>query len=130
MSVLIKGMEIPKQCNDCRMLEGDQYDGFCHAADKWMDSDWWSWYTYEEGDIDTSKPANCPLTPVPPHGRLIDADELMQIIREHDYPLTAYPLNSTDNGMFTLGIQQAVDETPTVVEAEAEGDTKNETDGR
>ena len=55
--------------------------------------------------------------PVPPHGRLIDADALMQIIREHDYPLKAH-FNSTDNGMFTIGIQQAVDEAPTIIPAD------------
>lgn len=57
------------------------------------------------------------VIPVPDHGRLIDADALMQIIREHDYPLKAH-FNSTDNGMFTIGIQQAVDETPTIIPAE------------
>lgn len=55
--------------------------------------------------------------PVPAHGRLIDADALMGVIRAHDYPLTAH-FNSTDNGMFTLGIQQAVDEAPTIIPAE------------
>jgi len=45
--------------------------------------------------------------------RLIDADELMETIKAHDYPLKDH-LNSTDNGMFTIGIQQAVDEQPTV----------------
>lgn len=45
--------------------------------------------------------------------RLVDADALMETIRAHDYPLKAH-FNSTDNGMFTLGIQQAVDEQPTV----------------
>lgn len=45
--------------------------------------------------------------------RLIDGDALMETIRAHDYPLRAH-FNSTDNGMFTLGIQQAVDEQPTV----------------
>ena len=45
--------------------------------------------------------------------RLIDADALMEVIREHDYPLRSH-FNSTDNGMFTLGIQQAVDEAPTI----------------
>ncbi len=41
--------------------------------------------------------------------RLIDADALMKAIRAHDYPLRAH-FNSTDNGMFTIGIQQAVDD--------------------
>ena len=45
--------------------------------------------------------------------RLIDADALMEVIREHDYPLRSH-FNSTDNGMFTLGIQQAVYEAPTI----------------
>lgn len=58
-----------------------------------------------------------PLVPVPPHGRLIDADALMGVIRAHDYPLKAH-FNSTDNGMFTIGIQQAVDEAPTIIPAE------------
>lgn len=45
--------------------------------------------------------------------RLIDANALMETIRAHDYLLRAH-FNSTDNGMFTIGIQQAVDEQPTV----------------
>ena len=45
--------------------------------------------------------------------RLIDADALMKVIREHDYPLRSL-FNSTDNGMFTIGVQQAVDEAPTI----------------
>ena len=45
--------------------------------------------------------------------RLIDADALMDVIRQHEYPL-ATKQGSIDYGMFTLGIQQAVDEQPTV----------------
>ncbi|HWS31039.1 MAG TPA: hypothetical protein VN512_13115 [Clostridia bacterium] len=45
--------------------------------------------------------------------RLIDANALMDVIRQHDYPL-AQKHGSVDNGMFTLGIQQAVDEQPTI----------------
>ena len=68
MSVLIKGMEIPKRCNECRFLEGDNMDGLCHAAERWMDDEDFKWYVYEEdGDVDTDKPANCPLIEVPDH---------------------------------------------------------------
>lgn len=45
--------------------------------------------------------------------RPIDADALKDVIRQHDYPL-ADRLNSIDNGMFTLGIFQAIDEQPTI----------------
>ena len=45
--------------------------------------------------------------------RLIDASALMDVIRQHEYRL-APKQGSIDYGMFTLGIQQAVDEQPTV----------------
>ena len=48
--------------------------------------------------------------------RLIDADALMECIRTNHYRLTIAGLNSTDYGMFTDGIQQAVDAQPTVGE--------------
>lgn len=55
MSVLIN-MEMPEHCGYCRF----RYDGICHALQKTQ-------YSMEE----------CPLVPVPPHGRSIDADALI-----------------------------------------------------
>ena len=58
------------------------------------------------------------LTDVPaPHSRLIDADKLMKVIEENDYTLSSR-LNTIDRGMFTIGIKQAIDESPTIIEAE------------
>ena len=45
--------------------------------------------------------------------RLIDADALKESVHAHDYVLKDC-LNSTDKGMFTVGIMQAIDEQPTV----------------
>ena len=45
--------------------------------------------------------------------RLIDADALMDVIRQHEYRL-ATKQGSIDYGMFTLGIQLAVDEQQTI----------------
>ena len=45
--------------------------------------------------------------------RLIDADALMDVIKQHEYRL-ATKQGAIDYGMFTLGIQQAVDEQSTV----------------
>ena len=45
--------------------------------------------------------------------RLIDSDALMGVIRQNEYCL-ATKHGSVDYGMFTLGIQQAVDEQPTI----------------
>lgn len=41
--------------------------------------------------------------------RMIDADTMMKTIKIHHY-LLSEKRNSTDYGMFTVGIQQAVDE--------------------
>lgn len=110
--IYIKGMEMPKRCNVCRFLEGDSMDGVCHAADKWMDDEDWTWYVYEEGDIDTDKPANCPLIAVPDHGRLIDADEFYADINE--------------SVLLTDGFKEAFnlwfDEQPTIIPAEESKD--------
>ena len=46
--------------------------------------------------------------------RLIDADALFELIKEHDYMLAIDRLNSKDYGMFTSGIKEAIDLTPTV----------------
>ena len=45
--------------------------------------------------------------------RLIDADELKEVIKANHYLLSAKN-NSTDYGMFTTGIMQAIDNAPTV----------------
>ena len=108
--ILIRGMEMPKEgCKDCLLVKRGQVFDICPFLKREVNGN------VERG----GKPLDCPLVPVPPHGRLIDADALMNLIREHSYPLTAH-FNSTDYGMFTIGIQQAVDETPTIIEAEEE----------
>lgn len=58
MSILIKGMEMPKSCGNCF------FDTHC---DNWRLRNWGA-----------PPPDDCPLVPVPPHGRLIDADALMK----------------------------------------------------
>lgn len=52
--------------------------------------------------------------------RLIDADALMEVIRSNDYILSDR-YNSRDFGMFTVGIQQAVDQAPTIESKASEG---------
>lgn len=61
MSVYIKGMEMPKSCGYCpfryRAMEGDECMFNVRSTE------------YQK------RPDDCPLIPVPDHGRLIDADE-------------------------------------------------------
>lgn len=65
MTILIKGMEMPDRCANCPFMDGE--DSWCTAIPfKALDG------VYKYGIKD--KPSWCPLVPIPPHGRLIDAD--------------------------------------------------------
>ena len=98
MSVLIKGMDMPKHCMDC-VLKNDDDD--C-MAQKWKE--WKDWEDMRKG---------CPLVELPEkHGRLIDADKL-----KLEYPHDAdweYPVTTNERACETI------DEQPTVIEAEGE----------
>lgn len=70
--LLIKGLKMPTSCAGCYMfLHGLTMDGH-------------PWHECAVADCETDdlfgcgKPDWCPLVEVPPHGRLIDADELFK----------------------------------------------------
>ena len=92
MSVLIKGMAMPKNCCECRLLSGFE----CRALFK---------------DItDFSVADECPLVPVPSHGRLIDADAICYQLEKR----------ATIDGQ-PRAIRRArcmVESAPTIIEAE------------
>ena len=67
MSVLVKGMEMPTSCDDCRMSNGI----YCYAA---LDNE------YISTNTPKVRPSNCPLIEIQPHGRLVDADALISRI--------------------------------------------------
>ena len=66
MGVYIKSMEMPKSCLSCP-LQGGTAD--CRLTQK----------TYNWGLPE--RPSDCPLVPATPHGRLIDADEFLNVER-------------------------------------------------
>lgn len=66
MSVLIKGMDMPKCCDDCPL-------------GSWTDASYFhcSLMEFEYIILHGETLENCPLVSVPtPHGRLVDADEI------------------------------------------------------
>lgn len=69
MSVLIRGMEMPTSCDKCWAL--DDYGDYprCRITDEQRG------YNF---NVRGQKMTKCPLVPVPPHGRLIDADEFLK----------------------------------------------------
>lgn len=107
MSVLIKGMEMPNGCNDCKLMhrhQGAYCVDYCYPLHTTVDP--WTFGRERNGD----KPDWCPLLPLPEgHGRLIDADALLA--RDDGY--------YTQFGYYPDDIREA----PTIVPAE--GGTEN-----
>lgn len=105
MSVLIKGMGMPENCVKCRFLYGTTtYDD---ETDREL-------LIYEciltgqrrrERDFPQSMFELCPLIEIPPHGRLIDADALLEHLGDTEY-----------KGAVKRVLMQA----PTIIEAEEE----------
>lgn len=66
MSVLICGIEMPKSCESCPCKTTNAFGGLgCQAT---------GYIPFRKANQD--RPDNCPLVPIPEHGRLIDADKL------------------------------------------------------
>ena len=86
MSVLVKGMEMPKNCGICGFKDGCEFSMPL-----------------------TERPFDCPLVPVPPHGRLIDADAL-----EYHADNVRDPMGRTEKTVMWEKIKAA----PTIIEAE------------
>ena len=94
MSILIQGMEMPKNCGECPFIFsswGIEY--YCHLAESSTSAEY----------VEREKMTNCPLIELPPHGRLIDADAIQ------DYNVETF-------GQRLL----IIDTAPTVIEAEGE----------
>ena len=97
MSVLIKGMEMPKSCTLCELLYNDGRVFYCPLQSK--EANLKAYLLIELYE-------NCPLVEVPPHGRLIDADALNKAIR-------------TDI-MGGLNYEYFIETAPTIIESEGE----------
>lgn len=74
MDILIKGMKMPKNCDECRIMvfedtncEPELYCG-CPIV----------FQAHPQGV--GNRPNYCPLIPIPKHGDLIDRDELVALV--------------------------------------------------
>lgn len=110
MSVLIQGMDMPKSCRDCRFCNGeaDTEYGVC------------AWCDVDGETRDAYARQGCPLIPVPPHGRLIDADAIMTKLKEtskHVFGDDSIPECSA-----LSIVADYIETAPTVIPAESEGE--------
>lgn len=100
MSVLIKGMEMPKSCDECRIMVFEDTNCvpelFCGCPIVFM--------AHPQGV--GHRPDYCPLVEVPKHGRLIDADCCNGYFYEH----------MSDDMM--IAAMNAINEMPTIIESE------------
>ena len=73
MSVIVKGMDMPKCCTECSCCRHDNWNGeTAHQCNVSLIT----FSAEDENWIYNTRPNWCPLIELPPHGRLIDADKL------------------------------------------------------
>ena len=109
MSILIKGMEMPKGCGDCRFFAWSRGVGqHCAVAPSITFHP-----TIDGMDVKYERNGDCPLIPIPPHGRLIDADAA---IRNGWVISRTYAASATEN-VYEV---KAIDALPIIIEAEGE----------
>lgn len=113
--IIIRGMEMPKCCAECFYLGcfyGELGENSYYCGGNWQifhkkDKKGATRYTIEHPKKGVLE--DCPLVELPPHGRLIDADEL----EEHYNALEA------DNGIYTeeaWETAEAIAHAPTILE--------------
>lgn len=74
MSILIKGMEMPKSCAECPLKYFYDESVFCEECG-YLTYDW-------DKKLEEGRYENCPLIEIQPHGRLIDADAEISVAIE------------------------------------------------
>ena len=107
MSILIKGVEMPTRCFSCPLCDVENAEVNCAISHGF-------YIEYREVDPKVAmqdRPEWCPLVPVPPHGRLIDADELIDDVRRHSESYFADDF-----------AHEWVDKAPTVIPADKDGE--------
>ena len=100
MSILIKGIDMPKSCSDCPLAKY-----ICFSTKQYVPL--WEMARKRQGD--------CPLVEVPrPHGRLVDADAFYELL-DGGYDLDFDEVPETKRELLRM-----IDDAPTIIEAEGD----------
>ena len=117
MSILIRGIEMPTSCEDCPLENcdenyyGDESNHRCSLIYKGYTSD----NRYEKRRND------CPLVPIPPHGRLIDEEWLKDAMITTLEALKKNPKMDRQEMHLIAAIdtlRAMIEDAPTIIEAE------------
>lgn len=108
MSILIKGIEMPKNCLNCPMCNGNDE---CVLQSEEDNALFRTWKEQKDG---------CPLVEVPaPHGRLIDEDSVIDAILERLQVLRTHKeFIKKHEDIDLIGVMPYIAKIPTVIEAE------------
>lgn len=119
MSLLIKGMEMPHSCLDCKFHSCgsiNEWEVVCditgYRVGFWNDKKWDNGW----------RSSRCPLVEVPtPHGRLIDADNLVSVIDDEFTEQTrtlSNPIKVLNKALLCGFAKDVITTAPTIIEAE------------
>ena len=105
MSVIVKGMEMPKNCRECPMVHRE-FDGYETRLDCYMIQDWCP--------EDEGVHPDCPLIALPDHhGRLMDADAMLNRLQAWNTS------DRMDKALYNFTWHRIMEQ-PTIVEEEGE----------
>lgn len=106
MSILIKGMETPQKCGQCKLFHTEQ-PMYCMAVEG---------HRTVGAPYGMPRPDWCPLVEIhTPHGRLGDLDALKAQYKYGE-------ADSEDERLWMMNIRRAITNAPTIIEAEGETD--------
>lgn len=113
MGIYIPGMEMPTRCAECRLSTVHSFNDrpLCDLLVEYM----------SYGEWETKRLDNCPLVPVPPHGRLGDLDALVDWLKL-SYG-TSIPIV---RGLLFSSIIKEIQEYPSVIPAEQKSKEEDE----
>ena len=97
MSVIIKGMKMPKSCDSCDLIQFDDEGLEAHCPL----SPYYRWC----GTPPDYRPEGCPLVEIPtPHGRLIDENELLR--HKYGFSQTARTIIKTTDAVIEAEVSE------------------------
>jgi len=101
MSVIVKGMDMPENCQECECLNVEHF--FCQVSGR----------APKDENMVKRRPEWCQLIEVPPHGDLIDRDAL------RDNNCDAFEIKGADGTILAMDVS-IIDDAPTIIPASEE----------